>query len=251
MAYFMEDSRLKSLFSIPAKLKPRAVSTLEEKQAAARLSLEKRGLHDQRAAVYLVLDRSGSMRDFYADGTVQNLGEQALGLSRNLDDDGSVPVVFFSTEVDGIANLDLGNYVGRIDKIHANLGHMGATNYARAIDAVVEHYRASGATRPGLVIFQTDGAPTNKAAAERALCSAAELPLFWQFVGFGNPESKQFDFLRRLDRLPVPAKRAVDNADFFPAGACPRNMGDATLYDGLTGAFGQWLDDARAAGVLR
>ncbi|SDD84956.1 hypothetical protein [Streptomyces prasinopilosus] len=46
----------------------------------AAFSLSKNGLDGQRAAVYLVLDRSGSMRPFYRDGTMQYLGEQALGL---------------------------------------------------------------------------------------------------------------------------------------------------------------------------
>lgn len=189
------------------------------KSAAA--TLDKHGLTAQRAAVYLVLDRSGSMRNYYKDGTVQHLAEQALGLSANLDDDGIVPVVFFSTDVDGTADLDLTHYEGRIAELHAGLGHMGRTNYHWAIDAVVQHYKKSGTTAPAFVIFQTDGAPTSRPAAERALCEAAELPIFWQFIGFGDPDAKGFDFLRKLDDLAVPEKRVVDNAGFFHAGRDP------------------------------
>ncbi|RSO27596.1 toxic cation resistance protein [Streptomyces sp. WAC 06725] len=194
---------------------------------AARVSLEKQGLATQRAAVYLVLDRSGSMRNYYKDGTVQHLAEQALGLSANLDDDGTVPVVFFSTDVDGTAELDLASYEGRIEELHAGLGHMGRTNYHWAINAVIEHYEKSGATDPAFVIFQTDGAPTSKPAAEKALCEAAKLPIFWQFVGFGDPDAKGFDFLRKLDELAVPEKRVIDNAGFFHAGRDPRSLADA------------------------
>lgn len=44
------------------------------------------------------------------------------------------------------------------------------------------------------------GAPTNA-----MLCTAARLPVFWQFVGFGDIGGKQFDFLHKLDDLPAPA----------------------------------------------
>ncbi|MBO8187468.1 VWA domain-containing protein [Streptomyces spirodelae] len=217
----------------------------------ARHSLESAGLGDQRAAVYLVLDRSGSMRRYYKDGTVQHLAEQTLGLSANLDDDGTVPVVFFSTEVDGMAEVGLDAYENRIGALHESLGHMGRTNYHLAMQAVIDHYTASGATDPGLVIFQTDGGPSSRTAAEHVLCTAARLPLFWQFVGFGDPDSKQFDFLRRLDELPVPGRRPVDNAGFFPAGPSPRSLSDDALYRNLMSEFPSWLSDARGAGILR
>ncbi|MFI8850349.1 VWA domain-containing protein [Streptomyces sp. NPDC053499] len=217
----------------------------------ARHSLENAGLGDQRAAVYLVLDRSGSMRRYYKDGTVQHLAEQTLGLSANLDDDGTVPVVFFSTEADGIAEVGLDAYENRIGALHESLGHMGRTNYHLAMQAVIDHYTASGATDPGLVIFQTDGGPSSRTAAEHVLCTAARLPLFWQFVGFGDPDSKQFDFLRRLDELPAPDRRPVDNAGFFPAGPSPRSLSDDALYRNLMSEFPSWLSDARRAGILR
>lgn len=216
----------------------------------AKVSLEKAGLTGQRAAVYLVLDRSGSMRPYYKDGTAQHLAEQALGLAANLDDDGIVPVVFFSTEVDGTAEIGVDAYENRIGALHESLGHMGRTNYHLAMQAVIDHYAASGASDPALVIFQTDGGPTSRTAAEHVLCTAARLPIFWQFVGFGDTESKQFDFLRRLDDLPVPAKRVVDNAGFFPAGPSPLTLSDDALYANLMSEFPSWLEAARCAGVL-
>ncbi len=217
---------------------------------AAGVSLRKQGLAGQRAAVYLVLDRSGSMRPYYKDGTVQHLAEQALGLSAHLDDDGVVPVVFFSTDVHGTAEFDLDNYRGRVEELHASYGHMGRTNYHLAMNAVVEHYKNSGSTDPALVIFQTDGAPYSKPAAEKALCAAAELPIYWQFVGFGDPEGRGFDFLRRLDELPVPDRRVVDNAGFFHAGHEPRLLSHDELYERLTEGFPAWLAAARAAGIV-
>jgi len=217
---------------------------------AARVSLEKAGLPGQRAAVYLVLDRSGSMRPYYKDGSVQQLAEQALGLSANLDDDGTVPVVFFSTDVDGLAEVSLDSYENRLAALSDSFGHMGRTNYHVAMQTVIDHYTTSGATDPAFVIFQTDGGPSSRTAAEHVLCTAARLPVFWQFVGFGDPDSKQFDFLRKLDDLPVPAKRVVDNAGFFPAGREPRAIPGDVLYAALMREFPDWLRAAQQAGIL-
>ncbi|MEV6740484.1 VWA domain-containing protein [Streptomyces sp. NPDC051104] len=216
----------------------------------AGVSLREHGLDGQRAAVYLVVDYSGSMRPYYKDGSVQALAERVLGLSAHLDDDGSVPVVFFSTDVDAVSDISLADHRGRIDRIVSGLGHMGKTSYHLAMDAVVDHYLDSGSKAPALVVFQTDGGPIDKFAAERHLCKAAKLPMFWQFIGFGDPDSRQFDFLRKLDELPVPQKRAVDNAGFFHAGTDPRTVPDAELYDRLVGEFPQWLAAARARGIV-
>ncbi|MFJ5722676.1 vWA domain-containing protein [Streptomyces sp. NPDC093149] len=217
---------------------------------SASVSLTKSGMSGERAAVYLVLDHSGSMREYYKDGSVQALADRVLGLSAHLDDDGRVPVVFFSTDIDAVTDVALDNHHGRIDAIVAGLGHMGKTSYHLAMDAVIDHYLDSGSTAPALVVFQTDGGPVSKHAAERYLCKAAKLPLFWQFIGFGNKRSTQFDFLRRLDDLAVPAKRPVDNAGFFHAGSDPRRVPDAELYDRLVAEFPQWLAAARAQGIV-
>src|SRR5688500_13510716 len=217
----------------------------------AGVSLAKHGLDGLRAAVYLVVDYSGSMKPYYKDGSVQALADRVLGLSAHLDDDGTVPVVFFSTDVDAVTDIALADHRGRVERIVSGLGHMGRTSYHLAMDAVIDHYLDSGSTAPALVVFQTDGGPVNKLAAERYLCKAARLPLFWQFIGFGDPASKQFDFLRKLDELAVPGKRVIDNAGFFHAGSDPRTVSDAELYDRLVGEFPTWLAVARARGIVR
>ncbi|MFD7661269.1 VWA domain-containing protein [Streptomyces sp. NPDC059788] len=227
--------------SAPAA-QPATRTSVPDLSKRAAVSLTKHGLSGRKAAVYLVLDRSGSMRRFYRDGTMQYLGERALGLSQALDDDGTVPVVFFSSTVDGTTELDLGNYAGRIDDTHAQLGHMGTTNYEAAIRAVIEHYQGSDTTEPGFVLFQTDGGPDDRRAAVQALIDAKKLPLFWSFVGFGN----QVDFLRAIDDLPG----GIDNTGFFHA-PDPHGLTDDALYDGITAQFGPYLAAAEAQGILR
>ncbi|MFJ2057239.1 VWA domain-containing protein [Streptomyces sp. NPDC087908] len=226
---------------------PALVSLYKE----AGKSLRRHGIDGQRVALYLVVDYSGSMKPYYGSGAVQALADRVLGLCAHVDDDGRVPVVFFSTEVDAETHIRLDDHTGAIDRIVAGLGHMGRTSYHLAMDAVIDHYLDSGSTAPALVVFQTDGGPINKLAAERYVCKAARLPIFWQFIGFGDPGSRQFEFLRRLDELDVPAKRPVDNAGFFHAGQDPARIPDAELYDRLVAGFPAWLAAARAQGIVR
>jgi hypothetical protein len=231
-----------------AKLSEKAPGLAGHYQSAA-VSLRKNELGGQRAAVYLVLDRSGSMRPYYKNGTMQHFAEQVLALSTHLDNDGIVHTTFFSTDVDGAADLNLTNYPGRIEALHQSLGHMGRTNYHWAMDAVIDHHLASGTSDPALVVFQTDGGPTSRLAAERYLCKAARLPMFWQFVGFGDPDENEFAFLHKLDDLAVPSKRIVDNAGFFHAGPTPRSVSDEHLYDQLLHEYPHWLTAATTQGI--
>lgn len=222
----------------PIDTPPAMVSLIK----TAKVSLTKSGLAEQRAAVYLVLDHSGSMRSHYASGAVQRLAEQALALSVNLDDDGVVPLVYFGSGAEAAIDVRLDNYAGIINHTHPKVV-WGSTSYTAAIEAVIEEHQESGSTHPGLVIFQTDGNPDSRAAAANAICDAAKLPLHWAFIGFGSSVS----FLRELDTIPG---RVVDNASFFHA-THPSRVTDAELYDGITAGFAPWLSAARAAGIIR
>lgn len=208
----------------------------------AAVSLQKAGLTGQRAAVYLVLDHSGSMSGFYASGDVQRLAEQALGLSANLDDDGTVPIVYFGSHAETPFDVRVDNYAGIIQSTHGKI-RWGSTNYVAAMNTVVDEYRRSGATDPAFVIFQTDGEPDDRRAVEQALRDASGLPIFFAFVGFGGRVS----FLEKLDDL---TGRRVDNASFFHA-ANPRAVTDEQLYDGITHEYAGWLAAATAAGIVR
>lgn len=227
----------------------------------AGFNISKHGLEAERAAVYLVLDRSASMdwpgREYYRSGAVQYFAERILGLAAHFEDDGKVPVVFFDGELRGMDELSLSNYQGKIQKAHSKLGRMGGTDYAVAMDAVVKHYMSTGKTVPAFVVFQTDGSPRNKKAAAERICQYATLPLFWQFVGFGEDREYDYDddeglgFLQRLDNIPVPQYRPIDNSDFFAVGTDPTAMKDMELYNRLLNEFPGWLAKARTMGIAQ
>lgn len=218
-----------------ADVQPASMISLRKE---AKVSLAKNGLEvDGKGgiAVYLVLDHSWSMDHHYGAGSVQRLTDQSLALAAEIDDDGKIPVFFFSSGTESAKIVSITDYQGWVDRVHPRVP-WGGTDYAHAIRTVAAYHRKHGGGQPGLVIFQTDGSPDSRTEAIKALRDVSGDDLFFAFVGFGP--KRQVEFLFTLDTI---EGRVRDNASAFHA-ANPQRVKDSDLYDGVLGEFtNEWL----------
>ncbi|WP_424951638.1 vWA domain-containing protein [Deinococcus sp.] len=208
----------------------------------ASVSLDKRGLGEARYRVKLVLDVSASMTGEFRSGAVNDLVRRALALATRLDDDGQVDVYLFGIQARRIGTVSLDNVEGFVPGL--KFGFEGGTHYAPILKLVREDSRKEASNDPVLVLFITDGATSNRAAAEREILEASSEPIFWKFMGI-EAGRVDFEFLEKLDDLPG---RVVDNADFFKVKS-PVRLPDAELFELLVNELDSWDRDSRKAGL--
>lgn len=208
------------------------------KEDVQKVCLTKDPLKGLKAQVGLVLDYSGSMRQLYNDGTVQDVIEKILPLGMTFDDNGSVEVWIFHDSYRRLPDITLSNVHGYIKREIIDKGYqMGGTSYAPVMENVVKAYKKS--KLPSYVFFLTDGDNDDRRESENVIKEASKLPIFWQFVGLGHG----FSFLKRLDDM---KGRYVDNADFFAV----KNVDDIT-YNDILNEFPEWLSNDLVKDMLK
>lgn len=210
------------------------------------------GINGLVAQVVLVLDFSGSMRSLYEYGFVQEVVERILPLGLGFDDDGQVQVrLFNSGEKTLPVMLTKENYKGYVSREILNGKHdYSGTSYAPVIDSIVKEYAAKGflgskkpMKDPVYVIFITDGENSDRFDARKAIISASNHAIFFQFVGIGE---ESFKFLKELDTMDG---RNVDNANFFQT----KNIGslsDEQLYRLLMAEFPKFVGESKSKSML-
>ncbi|MFH1465473.1 MAG: VWA domain-containing protein [Pseudomonadota bacterium] len=256
---------------------------LKDKALSAEKSVKKAGLGEHVAAVALVMDISGSMRNMFSDGTVQAVIERVMGLGLNFDDNGAIDIFAFGQVAHDLGELLPEDFAGASQWIIQKTRFEGHTHYAPVIDLVLEHYGYSStaapppaapaptavpwwrrmlgekpapsapadpaprgklpASYPAYVLFVTDGDNQDKAEAQAALTRAARFPVFFQFVGVG---AGSFAFLEHLDQM---KGRFIDNANFFSV-RDPKAVSDEQLYELMLQEYPSWLELARGRNIL-
>ena len=75
------------------------------------------------------------------------------------------------------------------------------------------------------------------------MTEAANLPIFWQFVGLG---SHHYGILKDLDEM---TGRVFDNCDFFELDDL-NDISEEALYENMLEEFPSWLKEAREIGLI-
>lgn len=190
-----------------------------------------------KAAVYLAIDVSGSMKTLFAHGAVQKL------------DDGVVPVFFFNTGVVDLRHITLGQHKGFMNNVRAS----GGTNFSPVMDMIVSCHLDNEVKDPALVIFQTDGDQSDVERTRMSVISSSELPIYWQFFGMG---SDQFPRLERHNIDPV--GRSIINNTGLIIDPCKTNwlgkyqsaLTDQEIYSKTATGYRTWLANAQRAGIV-
>lgn len=202
--------------------------------------------------VVLVMDNTGSMSSRYKSGQVGRIIERMVPVATQLDSDGRLEAYAYAERFVALPDVT----VESVDTWVQTYVHLRGTHGGISFDAIgganneipiMEEIIGSlnkGASEPTLVLFFTDGGFSAKTAITKLMRAASVLPAFWQFVGIGQ---SNFGILEKLDDL---SDRIVDNAGFFAVDDVDA-LSDADLYGRLLGEYPDWLDAARAAGVLR
>lgn len=229
---------------------PQLVSLVKK----AQISLEKAGLGEHRAKVCLCLDISASMHELYDSGKIQAFVERILALACRFDDDGEVDVFLFGQKSHQAAPIQLGNYQDYIRRLIKQYPLEGGTHYSPVMKLIRKHYLGDDSDRkyplskpaetPVYVMFLTDGATSNRKAAENQVLFASFEPIFWQFMGIGR--SGSFEFLEKLDDL---KGRFLDNADFFSV-KHPQELSDDQLFARLMNEYPKWVELAKQKQLL-
>lgn len=239
--------------------------SLEKRAEKVGIILEKRNIRSiPPVRVGVTLDVSGSAQHMFTGGVIQATLDRLMGVAVKFDDNQELDVWAFSNSCAKAGSATPANFETfvKTDILgNRSLPLWYGTEYAPAIDAVRQFYfdpqrapaassgggllgrlfgkaslapAAHGAvdtTTPALCLFVTDGANSDRAAAERALRQAQGYPVYWQMIGVGNP--REFGFLEEMaDDLP--------NVGFMNLASL--DISDEALYDALLNEeLCQWI----------
>lgn len=222
------------------------LSNIDLRKKIVQITLEKKKLTGVTARVGIVLDITGSMRNLYANGTVQEVVERILAVACKFDDNQSLDVWVYDTEfsrLPPVTEQELGSYVFTHIMNNNTIHKFGRNNEPPVMEDIIKKYTEEEPdSTPVFIIFINDGGvvkPTKK-----VIMAASVQPIFWQFVGIGNSD---FEVLMQLDTM---KGRLVDNANFIHLDRIEQ-VTDEELYDQLLNEFPIWLKAAKEKRIIR
>lgn len=222
------------------------LSSIDLRKKIVQITLEKKNLTGVTARVGIVLDITGSMRNLYANGTVQEVVERILAVACKFDDNHSLDVWVYDTEfsrLPPVTEQELGSYVFTHIMNNNTIHKFGRNNEPPVMEDIINKYTEEEPdSTPVFIIFINDGGvvkPTKK-----VITAASVQPIFWQFVGIGNSD---FEVLMQLDTM---KGRLVDNANFIHLDRIEQ-VTDEELYDQLLNEFPLWLKAAKEKRLIR
>lgn len=222
------------------------LSNIDLRKKIVQITLEKKKLIGVTARVGIVLDITGSMRNLYTNGTVQEVVERILAVACKFDDNHSLDVWVYDTEfsrLPPVTEQELGSYVFTHIMKNNKIHKFGRNNEPLVMEDVIKKYTEEEPdSTPVFIIFINDGGvvkPTKK-----VITAASVQPIFWQFVGIGNSD---FEVLMQLDTM---KGRLVDNANFIHLDRI-EEVTDEELYDQLLNEFPLWLKAAKEKRIIR
>jgi len=220
----------------------------------AEIVLTKRGVASVKARIGFAIDVSGSMRDEFESGIMQDVTDRIFALAAKMDDNGEMDCWTFENRMTTLPTANMNNIGGYVQReiMRSNTPKWGGTSYAPPISAAMEKWypAARAATKsggffgfggksnndgvsasdaaklakePSVLMFLTDGDNDDESATERALREAQDKPVYFNFIGIGMQTT--FRFIKRMgDEYP--------NVGFFHIPDV-RRMSDDSLYEGL------------------
>lgn len=223
--------------------------SLVKTQAAAKVSLTKRGLDGKKFAVGVIVDNSGSMGswgfDFYNKGYVQTLTEFALGYAFEVDTDGMIPVGVFGSGFQWASDdLTQNNYRGFVASEGWN-GNGGGTNTGSALEKVQELFDNS--EDPNLIIVVTDGLPNSKSHVIQQLEKMSCKPYLVKWLIVGD-DSEALAFGKHIDDNLAGLVDNVDRKNY--TGHDLANLTPEKFAEDMSDEMDTWTAAALSKGIL-
>lgn len=252
----------------------------------ARITLEKKGILDEKINVVLAIDYSASMGSLYSKGIVSKIVEKLLAIGLNVDIDKSIDVYAFGNSSIPFGSVTSKNYQGFVEnEMLANNSLQNTTNYAPVIKDISTDIFGSNVLNqfePSVSVpKENKGFFKRLFSKEKEVATPIKHPVtpaidvtvptlvFFITDGENFDESKtrnvmqsvspypifwqfvgignqSFRFLRELDEK-LP-NRAVDNANFFQLNDI-ENIPTEELYDRILNEFPEWLIESRRLGI--